>query len=231
MVDWAFIASFVPAMILGIIVISNPISTAAVFIGLTEKMTKDEKQAVAREATRYAIAILFFFAVTGMLLFQLFGFTIGAFRIAGGIILFTAAVAMLNPRPAEKEAAESAENIALIPICIPFIAGPGTIITVILYMSTAIYAADIYDIGTSVVAAIGVFIGIAATVFVSWLVMAKSEAIDKRLGKGRAVVTRLMGLIVMAIAVQFIINGLKDVTPDFVKIVDEARQVLVLLWH
>ncbi len=231
MVDWAFIASFVPAMILGIIVISNPVSTAAVFIGLTEKMTKDEKQAVAREATRYAIAILFFFAVTGMLLFQLFGFTIGAFRIAGGIILFTAAVAMLNPRPAEEEAAESAENIALIPICIPFIAGPGTIITVILYMSTAIDAAGIYDIGTSVVATIGVFIGIAATVFISWLVMAKSEAIDKRLGEGRAVVTRLMGLIVMAIAIQFIINGIMDITPEFVEIVDEARQVLVLLWH
>ncbi len=231
MVDWAFIASFVPAAIIGIIVISNPISTAAVFIGLTEKMTKDEKQAIIRQATRYAIGILFFFAITGMLLFQLFGFTIGAFRIAGGIILLTAAAAMLNPRPAEEEAAESAENIALIPICIPFIAGPGTIITVILYMSTAIDASDMHGIGTSVVAAIGVLVGIAVTVFVSWLVMAKSEAIDKRLGEGRAVVTRLMGLIVMAIAVQFIINGIMDVTPEFVKIVDEARQVLMLLWY
>ena len=106
-----------------------------------------------------------------------------------------------------------------------------TIITVILYMSTAIDAGDMHGIGTSVVAAIGVLVGIAMTVFVSWLVMAKSEAIDKRLGEGRAVVTRLMGLIVMAIAVQFIINGIMDVTPEFVKIVDEARQVLMLLWY
>ena len=86
-----------------------------------------------------------------------------------------------------------------------------------------------HGIGTSVVAAIGVLVGIAVTVFVSWLVMAKSEAIDKRLGEGRAVVTRLMGLIVMAIAVQFIINGIMDVTPEFVKIVDEAGIPMILV--
>jgi multiple antibiotic resistance protein len=231
MVEWTWVAGFVPAVIIGIIVISNPISTAAIFIGLTEKMTKEEKKVVARTAVRYAVMILVFFALTGMLLFQLFGFTVGAFRIAGGVILFTTAVAMLNPRPAEEEAAESAENIALMPICIPFIAGPGTIVTVILYMSEATAASEAYDWMTAIVGYIGVFIGIGATVFVSWLVMDKSEAIDNRLGEGRAIVTRLMGLIVMAIAIQFIINGIKDVTPEFVRIVDEARQVLMLLWY
>jgi multiple antibiotic resistance protein len=231
MVEWTWIAGFIPAVIIGIIVISNPISTAAIFIGLTEKMTKEEKKEVARTAVRYAVMILVFFALTGMLLFQLFGFTVGAFRIAGGVILFTTAVAMLNPRPAEEEAAESAENIALMPICIPFIAGPGTIVTVILYMSEATAAGEVYDWMTAFVGYIGVFIGIGATVFVSWLVMDKSEAIDNRLGEGRAIVTRLMGLIVMAIAIQFIINGIKDVTPEFVKIVDETRQMLMLLWY
>jgi multiple antibiotic resistance protein len=230
MVDWAFIAGFIPAVVIGIIVISNPISTAAVFIGLTERMTKDERMAIAREAVKYAVQILVFFALTGMLLFQLFGFTIGAFRIAGGIILFTTAVSMLNPRPAKEEAAESSENIALMPICIPFIAGPGTIVTVILYMSEASNAGQMYDWATAMVAYVGVFIGIAVTVFISWLVMAKSENIDKRLGKSRAIITRLMGLIVMAIAVQFIINGIMDITPEFVKIVDEARQTLMSIW-
>ena len=230
MVDWAFIVAFLPAAIIGIIVISNPVSTAAIFIGLTEKMTPDEKMAVARQAVRYAVLILVFFALTGMLLFQLFGFTIGAFRIAGGIILFTTAVSMLNPRAAEEEAAESAENIALMPICIPFIAGPGTIVTVILYMSEATNAGEIYDWSTSLVAYIGVFIGIAVTIFVSWLVMAKSEIIDERLGESRAIITRLMGLIVMAIAVQFIINGIMDITPEFVRIVDEARGSMMALW-
>ena len=103
MVDWTFIDAFAPTVVIGTIEISNPISTAAIFIGLTEKMTSEEKQTVARQAVRYAVMILVFFVLTGMLLFQLFGFTTGALRIAGGVILFTTAVAMLNPRPAEDE--------------------------------------------------------------------------------------------------------------------------------
>ena len=63
-----------------------------------------------------------------------------------------------------------------------------------------------------------------------YLVMAKSEIIDERLGESRAIITRLMGLIVMAIAVQFIINGIMDITPEFVRIVDEARGSMMALW-
>ncbi len=188
-----------------------------------------EKVKLARESVRYSTAILIFFALTGMALFQLFGFTIGAFRIAGGVLLMTTAISMLNPKPRDEEVSEQAENIAIIPLAIPFTAGPGTIVTVVVLMSEALNFADAHGWTTAIPAAIGVFAGIAVTIFVSYQMMVRSEYIDARLGSGRRVVTKLMGLIVMAIAVQFIINGIKDITPEFVKIVDDARSLMLML--
>jgi multiple antibiotic resistance protein len=231
MVDWAYVAGFWSGAIISIIVISNPISTSALFIALTERMTLTEKVKLARESVTYSTATLIFFAITGMALFQLFGFTVGAFRIAGGVLLMTTAISMLNPKPRDEEVSEQAENIAIIPLSIPFTAGPGTIVTVVVLMSEALNLAEGRGWTTAILSAVGVFAGIAVTIFVSYQMMVRSEYIDARLGSGRRVVTKLMGLIVMAIAVQFIINGIKDITPEFVKIVDEARQVLMLVWY
>lgn len=230
MVDWALIAGFWSGAIISIIVISNPISTSALFIALTEKMTHEERLALAKESVSYSTAILIFFALTGMALFQLFGFSVGAFHIAGGVLLMTTAISMLNPKPRHEEISEQAENIAIIPLAIPFTAGPGTIITVVVLMSEALNFANGHDLTTVILAAIGVFVGIAVTIFVSYQVMVRSEYIDARLGSGRRVVTKLMGLFVMAIAVQFIINGIMDITPEFVRIVDEARESLMAIW-
>lgn len=230
MVEWALVAGFWSGAVISIIVISNPISTSALFIALTERMTNTEKVRLARESIRYSLAILIFFALTGMALFQLFGFTVGAFRIAGGVLLMTTAISMLNPKPREEEVSEQAENIAIIPLSIPFTAGPGTIVTVVVLMSEALNLAGGHGWTTAILSALGVFAGIAVTVFVSYQMMVRSEYIDDRLGSGRRVVTKLMGLIVMAIAVQFIINGVKDITPEFVRIVDDARQMMSFLW-
>lgn len=210
---------FAAAAIVSVLVISNPVSTSAVFLTLTEEWDKERKVQTARTACKYSLYILLFFSVTGMFLFSLFGFGVGAFRIAGGIILFAFAMRMIFPKPPEA-AAKYPSEIALIPIAIPFISGPATIVTVVLLISDAASFMGGESWAPAVVAFAGVYLAIGITIYVSYLMMVESEAIYERFKEeGHVVLTRLMGLIVMAIAVQFIINGIKDVLPEFMAIV------------
>lgn len=219
MADLALAAGFIGGAIASIVIITNPLSTAAIFIALTKGMTHEEKMVIVRRAIKFAGIILVFFALTGLVLFQIFGFTVGAFRIAGGVLLFSMATRMLNPRAAQEQADEATEDIALIPLTIPFTSGPGTIITVVLLTSEAFNIFDAHGFVTGSLAMLGVYAGIAVCLLSSYAMMANSERIDRRLGDyGRRVVTRFMGLLVMAIAVQFIINGIKDVLPEFIAI-------------
>ncbi|NYT11207.1 MAG: MarC family protein [Methanomassiliicoccales archaeon] len=223
MADLTYALEFIGGAIISIIVISNPISTSAVFIALTQGMTQDEKIRIVKKSVTYSTGILLFFALTGFLIFTIFGFSIGAFRIAGGVLLFSTAVYMLNPKPSSVAADETSRDIALIPLAIPFTAGPGTIVTVVVLMSEAQNLVDVIDPVTGILAMIGVIIGIMVTIIVSYFMMARSDKIDAALKEGgRNVVTRLMGLLVMAIAIQFIINGIKDILPEFIEIVNNA---------
>ena len=218
MTDYAQALTFSIGAIIAIIVISNPISTSAIFIALTEKMSRKQKQDTIKKSLTYSAGILILFAVSGLLLFKVFGFSIGAFRIAGGVLLFTTAVGMLNPKTSQEEASDVPDNIALIPLSIPFTAGPGTIVTVVVLMSEAETKLNI-DLVTGILCALGIFIGIATCLGVTYVMLANSEFIDGVLKEGgRRVVTTLMGLIVMAIAIQFFINGIKDVLPEFLAI-------------
>lgn len=220
MAEYAQALTFSVGAIIAIIVISNPISTSAIFIALTEKMSRKQKQGTIKKSLTYSAGILILFALTGLLLFQIFGFTIGAFRIAGGVLLFTTAVGMLNPKTSQEEATDVPDNIALIPLSIPFTAGPGTIVTVVVLMSEVENIMHSIDLFTGILCALGVFIGIAACLGVTYMMLAKSDLIDGALKEGgRRVVTTLMGLIVMAIAIQFFINGIKDILPEFMVIV------------
>jgi len=216
MVDVILAAEFIAGALISIIVISNPLSTSAVFIALTEGMTREQKLSIVKRSIKYSTGILIFFSLTGLLLFQIFGFSVGAFRIAGGVLLFTTAVTMLNPKPSRKEAEEASQDMALIPLSIPFTSGPGTITTVVVLVSESQNIMNSHGIATGLLSMTGVYIGIAICIITSYLMMTRSEYIDARLKEGgRQVVTKLMGLLVMAIAVQFIINGIMDVFPDF----------------
>jgi multiple antibiotic resistance protein len=230
MVDLAFALEFIGGAIISIIVISNPISTSAVFIALTQGMTQEEKIRIVRKSITYSTGILLFFAMTGFLIFAIFGFSIGAFRIAGGVLLFSTAVYMLNPKPSSVAADETSRDIALIPLAIPFTAGPGTIVTVVVLMSEAQNMVTTIDSVTGVLAMIGVILGISVTIIVSYFMMARSELIDGVLKEGgRNVVTRLMGLLVMAISIQFIINGIKEILPEFIEIINGTSTLLPIV--
>jgi len=219
MADFVLAAEFIAGAVISIMIISNPLSTSAVFIALTEGMTNEQKQSIIKRSLKLSIGILVFFSLTGFLLFQLFGFSLGAFRIAGGVLLFSTAVWMLNPKPSQTDAEERSQDIALIPLSIPFTSGPGTITTVVILMSESMNILNIHGATTGLLCATGVFIGIAVCILTSYIMMSRSDKIDARLKEGgRRVVTKLMGLLVMAIAVQFIINGIKDVLPGFIAI-------------
>ncbi len=219
MADFVLAAEFILGAVISILIISNPLSTSAVFISLTENMTHEERVETAKRSVKYSTGILIFFSLTGLALFQLFGFSLGAFRIAGGILLFTMAVQMLNPKPSHEDAETKSRDIALIPLSIPFTSGPGTITTVVVLMSEAQNIMRLDSVATGLMSITGIYIGIALCIGISYLMMTRSEFIDERLKEGgRRVVTRLMGLLVMAIAVQFIINGMLDVLPDFIAV-------------
>ena len=149
-----------------------------------------------------------FFAFTGELLFSVFNVTVAAFKIAGGILLVTAALRMLNPRR-DEFSKEELENAAVVPLAFPLTAGPGTITTVILLISEA----------SNILAAFLVFVAILVGIVVCYSGMRYSPRIFKFLGiEGLRVITKLMSIIVLAIAVQFVIGGITEALPQILDV-------------
>lgn len=197
---WMGPVGFALIAITSIIAVTNPTSTVAVYIALTKDMDLDERRNVISKSMKISILVLAFFAFTGQLLFLIFNVTFAAFKIAGGILLVTSAFSMLNPKRKEFSK-EELENIAIIPLAFPLTAGPGTIMAVILLVSEA----------SSMLETSLVFVGILAGVAVSYMGMMYAPKIFKFLGEdGLHVITKLMSIIVLAIAVQFIINGVAE---------------------
>jgi len=197
---WMGPVEFALVAITSIIAVTNPTSTVAVYIALTRDMDLEERRNVISKSMKISILVLAFFAFTGQLLFLIFNVTFAAFKIAGGILLVTSAFSMLNPKRKEFSK-EELENIAIIPLAFPLTAGPGTITAVILLVSEA----------SSMLETSLVFVGILAGVAVSYMGMMYAPKIFKFLGEnGLHVITKLMSIIVLAIAVQFIINGVAE---------------------
>lgn len=195
-------------------VIVNPLTTAFAFLSLTARATDAAREQLARRATLIAASIFFTFALLGGVIFTLFGITLEAFRIAGGIILFGIAMGMIRRAQDEGEEVASAEDmsghrtgrlaqdLAVIPLAIPFISGPGSIATVMILTSEAPTAWHL----------ILVFVAIVVTTGACYFSMVYSRYLVRVMGEtGKDIVTRLFGLILAVIAVQFVINGVSDV--------------------
>ncbi len=203
MVDVAFGATAMAS----IFAIVDPVGVIPFFSVLTEDMSAAEKRDVISRSCIVATAILGIFAVFGGWIFDAFGFSIPAFEIAGGILLFAVAFEMMHgerPRTkmTESERTETLEreDVGVIPLGIPLLAGPGAITTVMIYMTHPV--PDPAD-------KMFIFAGILASVLTTFVLMHNADRIFKRLGRtGTKVVGRIMGLLLAAIAVQFIINGI-----------------------
>lgn len=192
-----------------IIVMFDPPGLAAIFLGLTTGMTRSQRIQVAMRGTVTAAGILAVFAIAGASLLSLLGISLGAFRIAGGILLFWIAFEMIFEKRHERQekSAERAitkdhiSNVSVFPLAIPLIAGPGAISAVILLAGS--FYAPVERAGL-----IGVII-FASLVLFAFLVIA--ERIDQFLGDtGRTILTRLLGVILAALSVQFVVDGIKQ---------------------
>lgn len=194
-----------------LLVILDPFAAVPVFLALTARQSIAERRATARVTVLTVIAVLVVAALIGETLLTLMGTSLASFRVGGGLILLLMALALLQAQPdymrstpAEDEAAEARETVAIVPLAIPLLAGPGAISTVIIEMhrgSTPLHAVAVIG----VIAVVGVLL---------LLVLQAAAPVARWLGdNGLKVLNRLFGLILTAIAVEIMANGLKALFP------------------
>lgn len=195
---------FLLVAVTSILAIMNPISTAAIYSVLTEEASPNERKEVIRNALKISLFVLVFFAMTGQLVFRILGLTIPAFKIAGGILLILVAFGMLYPRKIEYASAEL-ENISLVPLAFPLTCGAGTITTVILLASES----------KNILQTIWVYVAIVVAIVVSFFAMTYASYIFRFIGEHELkVIPKLMAIFVLAIAIQFTINGIAEALPQ-----------------
>lgn len=186
-------------------VIVNPLEATMVFISLTSGMTADEKKKIYWRTTTVAFAIALLFAVAGDLVLRFFGITVDSLRVSGGVLLFLVAIDMLRGVRRQKKITEAElrdanmrEDVSVFPLATPLLTGPGAITTVVVLMGAAVTLSQ----KAMVLAAL------IATFLATYLILRFSEYIDHALGiTGIMVMTRIMGLILGAIAVNFVAVG------------------------
>ncbi len=186
----------------------DPFAAIPAFLVMTADENRCDRRNLARRASITCFLVLSAFALAGSLIFKMFGITMPAFRIAGGLILLLIGLDMLQAKrshtqevPAETQEGVEKDDVGVIPLGIPMLAGPGAISTVMVLM------------GQSLIwwhSAV-VFAAIAVTAFCSFWVLAGADRVRKVLGEtGIRILMRMMGLLLTAIAIQFMLNGLND---------------------
>ena len=210
MIEWSEYAKF----FIGLVAIVNPLGIAPVFVGLTRNLTDPERNVVALRASITVGFVLVVALLMGDTLLGYFGISLESFRVAGGILILLMAISMLHgglgpARQTREEAAdaEEKENIAVVPLGMPLLAGPGAISTIIIYTHRGEGLAH-YVLLLTIALALAVL---------TWLALRAAPAIADRLGRtGLNIVTRIMGLILASIGVEFIANGLRELFPALV---------------
>ena len=187
----------------------DPLANVAIFITITSGNTAEQRRAIALRAAFATWLVLSIFAIAGGLIFAAFGISLGAFKIAGGLMLLLMSIDMMRAqrsptRTTPEEQAESRErdDVAIFPLAIPMLAGPGAIATVMVLMSRAAWK----PVPTG-----AVFVAVTITCLVAWLLMRAAAGAQRLLPKTllRAF-ERVMGLLLAAVAVEFIAGGVRD---------------------
>jgi len=186
----------------------NPLGSMPVFLTMTSKLTKSEKRKTALKAVLTAFITLLIFAFGGQMLFDFFGISVNSFRIVGGIIFFLMGYDMLNARFSsfksipQEHVADYVDDISVTPLGIPMIAGPGAITnSIVLMEDSPSFVLKMILIGT-----------IILTMLLTLLIYMGGSKITRFLGEtGNKIMLKLMGLIVMVMAVEFFFAGLKPI--------------------
>jgi len=191
----------------------NPIGTMPIFMTMTSELDVVNRNHTAKKASIVAFVTILVFAFSGQLLFKFFGISVNSFKIVGGVIFFIMGMDMLQARLSQVKIKDSeiksyVNDISITPLAIPMICGPGAITNAIVLMEKA----------TTVEMKIILIATISVVVLLTYLILLSSSKIIKLLGEtGNNVLMRLMGLIVMVIAVEFFFSGLKPIMMDLLK--------------
>ncbi|MDH5500509.1 MAG: MarC family NAAT transporter [Gammaproteobacteria bacterium] len=191
--------------------IANPVSTAPVFVAITRRMSHVRRNQQARMAAIYMACILMVALLAGALILKFFGISLPALRMAGGLIIARIGFKMLDPAAEEalpeqdQREALDRRDIAFAPVAMPLLSGPGSI-AVTISMATSVDKISDF---------IPVYFGIAIVAFISWLVLRSSSRIIGFMGtSGVNVLTRIMGLILVCVGIQFVANGFIGLLTD-----------------
>jgi len=192
----------------------NPLGVMPIFMTITGDLNAEQRKKTARKATIVSFLTLVGFAFSGQLLFQFFGISVNSLKIVGGVIFFIMGQDMLQARiskikVSDSEITEYVNDVSITPLAIPLICGPGAITNGIVLMEEA----------GSVESKLILVGAILLTCFLTYIILWSSTRIINFLGDtGNKVLMRLMGLIVMVIAVEFFFSGLKPIVQDMLKI-------------
>ncbi len=186
----------------------DPFAAIPSFIAITHGMSRERRARMARKGAVTCFIVLSAFALAGRLIFRMFGITLPAFEVAGGLILLLIGLDMLEAKRSptqeasgDTEEATSKEDAGIVPLGIPMLAGPGAISSVMVLVGQVTSA-------WQMVAILGC---IAFTAFISYLVLSGADRVRKVLGEtGIRILVRIMGLLLVALAMQFFVNGLTD---------------------
>ncbi len=194
----------------------NPLGTMPIFMTMTADLDQKNRVKTAKKASIIAFFTILLFAFSGQLLFNFFGISVNSFRIVGGVIFFLMGMDMLHARLGKVKIQESeihtyVNDISVTPLAIPMICGPGAITNAIVLME------DAQTIEHKAVLIFTIFIVLLLT----YIILYSSSKVTKMMGEtGNNVLMRLMGLIVMVIAVEFFFSGLKPILIDIFKSVN-----------
>lgn len=196
---------------LGLVAAVNPVGIMPVFVSLTGHMTPEEKSKTATTANVAVAVILIISLFAGQLLLDMFSISLDSFRVAGGLLLLSIAFSMMSGKlgedkqnKQEKSEYVSREQIGVVPLAMPLMAGPGAISSTIVYGARYPSALD----------TVGISVTIMLFCFCSWLLFRSAPLIVRVLGQtGINVITRIMGLILGALGIEFIANGLRNLFP------------------
>ncbi|MGL4227282.1 MAG: MarC family protein [Tannerellaceae bacterium] len=201
------ILSFALLCLTSFFTLTNPLGTMPIFMTMTMELNDTDRQRIAKKACIVAFVTLLVFAFSGQLLFKFFGISVDSFRVAGGIIFFTIGMDMLQARITKVKVSESeiknySNDISVTPLAIPLICGPGAITNSIVLMEAA----------TTIWLKVTLIVCISLVLLFCYFILRSSSTIIKFLGEtGNNVLMRLMGLIVMVIAVEFFFSGLRPI--------------------
>jgi multiple antibiotic resistance protein len=204
--DWKFAVLALSSVFFVI----DPLANAPVFLTITSRHSAEARRRIAGKAAFATWVTLCIFAVAGGLIFKAFGISLGAFKIAGGIMLLLMAIDMMRAQPSptrtttkeQNESQDRGDDIAIFPLAVPMLAGPGAIATVMVLMSRAAWSPTRTP---------AVFFAVTVTCLVAWLVMRSAARAEKFLPEPvlRAF-ERVMGLLLAAVAVEFVAGGIRD---------------------